>query len=171
MHTGTVAIYRMHTGIGRMHTGIHTTWTTVCVRWFMKSPYAYGNNQNHCTHTGIHNLSIPVCIRVSRQSPYAYGDFIKHRMHTEIQDILTPVCVRGFYVSPYAYGVCSVTNRMHNEFVPIWENKTGIPICEISHMGIAVRIWGSPYAYGRGSLKIRIWSLTVRITNLCAYGD
>ena len=37
-------------------------------------------------------------------------------------------------------GDCSVTNRMHNEFVRIWEHKILIPVCEILHMGITVRV-------------------------------
>jgi hypothetical protein len=66
---------------------------------------------------------------------------------------LIPVCIRGFAQSPYAYGDFSVTNRVLTGNVSIRENKSCIPICEISHTGIAVCIWGSPYVNRRGLLK------------------
>ena len=104
---------------------------------------------------------IPVCIQGSWWSPYAYGD----RM------TLIPVCIWGFGRCLYAYGDISVTNRMHNEIVSTWEIKSCIPIWKIMHMGISIRIWGSPYAYGRGLLKYSHMGITVRITKLCAYWE
>jgi hypothetical protein len=81
-----------------MHTGMR------------KSPYAYGDL-----------YVIPVCIRGLHINPrmhtgicaslYAYGDRMdtNPRMHT------------GILASLYAYGDFSVTPRMHNEVVRIWE--------------------------------------------------
>jgi hypothetical protein len=69
---------------------------------------------------------------------------------------LIPVCIRGFVRCLYAYGDISVTNRMHNEIVSIWEIKYCIPICKIMHRRIAVRIWGSPYAYGHRQLGLSL---------------
>ncbi len=102
-------------------------------------------------------LVIPICIQ---RSPYAYRDChiqdpcmhtgikINPRMHTGI-----PVCIRGSRRSPYAYGDNSDTDRMHMGSISIWDITNWIPICTIFHMGIAVHIWGSPYAYRQGSLK------------------
>jgi hypothetical protein len=86
---------------------------------------------------------IPVCIQGSQRSSFAYVDHMA----------LIFVCIRGFAQSPYAYGDFSVTNRMHTRNISILEIKTCIPMCVILHTGIAVCIWGSPYANGRGSLK------------------
>jgi len=78
----------------------------------------------------------------------------------------------GICASLYAYGDFSVTLRMHNEVVRIREIKfCTIPICVILHMGIAVCIWGSPYANGRGLLKSWHMGIPLRIMKLCAYGD
>ena len=60
---------------------------------------------------------------------------------------------------------------MHTGFVRIWEIRDLIPICESMHMGIAVCIRGSPYAYGQGLLRVRIRGVPVRIMKSCAYGD
>ncbi len=81
------------------------------------------------------------------------------------------VRVWGFYRSRYAYWDISVTNRMHNVFVRIWEIRDLTPICKSMHMGIAVRIWGTPYAYRQGLLRICIWGVPVRIMKLCPYWD
>ena len=115
-----------------------------------RSPYASGIIKDPGMSTGIPwhiipaciwgSRSIPVCIRGSRRSPFAYGDHMA----------LIPICIRGFAQSPYAYGDFSVTNRMHTGNISIWEIKSCIPICVISHTGIAVYTWGSPYANGRG---------------------
>ena len=100
---------------------------TVCIRGSYRSLYAYRDRRTPIT-VCIREFSwIPVCIRGSRWSQYAYGD----RM------TLIPVCIRGFVRCLYAYGDISVTNRMHNEIVSIWEIKSCIPICKIMHMGIA----------------------------------
>ena len=106
-------------------------------------------------------LTSPVRIWGYWRSPYAYGDSMT----------LIPVCIWGFVRCLYAYGDISVTNRMHNEIVSIWEIKSCIPICKIMHMGIAVRIWESPYAYGQGSLNYSHMGIPVRITKLCAYWE
>jgi hypothetical protein len=114
---------------------------TTCTRHIqnMKSLYADGD-QDH--------------------SPYAYGDWFwslyaygirgSHvdrrdpRMHMGIAWHVIPVCIRGFVRSPCSYGDISVTNRMHNMGnISIWEIKSCIPICVISHTGIAVCISGS----------------------------
>ena len=116
-----------------------------------QSPYAYGDQMN----PNMHNMygdcshaipvcirgfkSIPVCIWRSQRSPYAYGEM-------GIAWHVIPVCIRGFVRSQYAYGDISVTNCMHTGNISIWEIKSCIPICVISHTGIAVCIWGSPYA-------------------------
>ena len=92
---------------------------------------------------------------------YAYGVWMdtNSRMHT------------GICASLYAYGDFSVTPRMHNEVVRIREIKSCITVCVSSHTGIAVCIWGSPYAYGQGSLKNSHMGIPLRIMKLCAYGD
>ncbi len=73
--------------------------------------------------------------------------------------------------SLYAYGDFSVTHIMHTGNISIWEIRSCIPICVILHTGIAVCIWGSPYANGHGSLKKLHMGIPVRIMKLCAYGD
>ena len=110
-------------------------------------------------------------ISICAQFHYAYGDsplckffWIPARTHTGR-------CIRGFVFSPYAYGDISVTNHMHTGNISIWEIKSCIPICVISHTGIAVCIWGSPYVNVRGSLKTLHMGIPVRIMKLCAYGD
>ncbi len=100
-------------------------------------------------HTGISMITI--CIPGSHDT--------NPSMHTGICEM--PVCIQFFLV----------TNRMHNEIVSIWEIKSCIPICKIMHMGIAVRIWGSPYAYGQGSLTYLHTGILARITKLCAYWE
>ncbi len=132
------------------YTGIK--WIPICIRGLhvMRSPYAYGD---------------------LNQSQNAYGDHRDPRMHTGIAWHVIPVCIRGFVRSQYAYGDISVTNCMHTGNISIWEIKSCIPICIISHTEIAVCIWGSPYANVRGSLKSSHMGIPVRIMKLCAYGD
>jgi hypothetical protein len=100
-----------------------------------------------------------VCIWGSWWSQYAYG----YRM------TLITFCIQGFVRCLYAYRDISVTNHMHNEIVSTWEIKSCIPICKIMHTGIAVHIWGSPYAYGQGTLKYSHAGIPNCITKLCAY--
>jgi hypothetical protein len=134
------------------------------------TPYAYGDqDQNPYAYRDqdvipvcIRGLIlIPVCIRGFARSPYAYGDRMdtNPHMHTGIRAFL------------YVYGDFSVTNRMHPGNISIQEIKSCIPICVISHTGIAVCIWGSPYANGRGSLIELHMGISLRIMKLCAYGD
>jgi len=115
----------------------------VCIWGYQRSPYAYldymthnphmhmGIKINPHIHTGI--TEIPICIWVSHDT--------NPRMHTGICPM--PVCIRGF----------SVTNRMYRGNISMWEVKSCIPLCVISHTGIAVCTWGSQYANGWGSLK------------------
>jgi len=77
----------------------------------------------------------------------------------------------GIYATLYAYGDFSVTRRVHTGNVPIWEIKSCIPICVISHTGIAVCTWGSLYANGWGPLKSSHMGIPLCIMKLCAYGD
>ncbi len=145
----------------------------VCIWGSRRSPYAYGDRMtcNPHMHTGIkinppfayrdHMALIPVYIQGSRRSPFAYGDHMA----------LIPVYIRGFAQSLYAYRNFSVTNRMHRGNISIREIKSCIPICVISHTGIAVCILGSPYANGQGSLKKLHMGIPLRIMKLCAYED
>jgi hypothetical protein len=77
----------------------------------------------------------------------------------------------GICLSLYAYRDFSVTHRMHTGNVSIWDIRFSIPICVILHTGIAVCIWGSPYANGQGSLKYLHTGIPLCIMKLCAYGD
>jgi hypothetical protein len=52
---------------------------------------------------------------------------------------------------------------MHTGNVSIWDIRSSIPICVISHTGITIYIWGSPYAYGQGSLKYSHMGIPLRI--------
>jgi hypothetical protein len=144
----------------------------------MKSPYAYGDQDqslyayrdqvNPRMHTGIAYHAIPVCIQGSKsipvciwRSPYAYGDRMTRNPCMRI---------RGFMRSPYAYGDISVTNRLHTGNISIWEIKSCFPICVISHTGIAVCIWGSPYV--QGLLKSSHMEIAgIRMMKLCTYRD
>ena len=154
---------RMHTGM-KINLGMHTGIAQI--------PIAYGDRMKipvckwgarHVILICIRGLIlIPVCKWVSRRSPYAYGNHMdtNPRMHT------------GICASLYAYGDFSVTNRMHTGNIFTWEIKSCIPICVIvSNIGIAVCMWGSPYANGRGLLKSSHMVIPLRIMKLCAYGD
>ena len=137
-----------------------------------QSPYADGDQVNPHMHMGIACHAIPVCMyRDQNQSPYAYGDHRDPHMHTGITWHIIPVCIRGFVRSPYAYGDVSVANHMHTGNISIWEIKSCIPIFVISHTGIAVCIWGSPYANVWGLLKSSHMGIPVCIMKLCTYGD
>ena len=74
----------------------------------------------------------------------------------------------GICTSLYAYRDFSVTHRMHAGNVSIWDIRSSIPICIISHTGIAVCIWGSPYANEQGSLKYSHMGIPLHIMKLCA---
>ena len=115
----------------------------------------------HITHNEVEHIWGLTCIQ-GHANP---------RVHTGISWTLIPVCIRGFAQSPYAYGDISVTNRMHMGNMSIWEIRSCIPICVISQTGIAVCIWGSPYANGRGWLKSSHMGIPVCIMKLCACGD
>ena len=140
-----------------MHTGIMCHAIPVCIWGSRSIPVCIWGYQRSRMHTGItwhiipvcirQSRSIPVCIQGSRRSPFAYGYHMT----------LIPVCIQGFARCPYAYGDISVTNRMYRGNISIWEIKSCIPSCVISHTGIAVCTWGSQYASGWGSLKVRIW--------------
>jgi hypothetical protein len=145
----------MHMGIKinpRMHTG--TAKIPLCIR---------GSRCNPRMHMGIACHVIPVCIWGSRCIPHMHtGIDLDPRMHTGICAIpyaygdrmdTNPRMHKGICASLYAYGDFSVTNRMHTGNIFIREIKSCIPICVILHTGIAVCIWGSPYAKGRGLLK------------------
>jgi len=83
----------------RMHTGILCHVIPVCIRGFICNPRMHtGIDLDPCMHTGF------------SRSLNAYGDWLdtNPRMHT------------GFFASLYA-GDFSVTPRMHNEVVRIWE--------------------------------------------------
>ena len=134
-------------------------------------PYAYRDRWYPFMHTGIRchaipgciwgSRSIPVCIWGYQRSPYAYRDYMTHnprmhmgikinpRMHTGITEI--PICIRVSHDTnprPYAYGDISVTNHMYRGNISIWEIKSCIPSCIISHTGIAICTWGLQYANG-----------------------
>ena len=144
--------------------------------FFSYSPYAYGDSPYAygglvCAQLArgawvTHLLGKKIaCVRIRgfilHELPYAYGDWCNPRMHTVT--IKITVRIRGFttYQSLYAYGYHGST-RMHTV---------------ISTNTVCIRrdkIYSSPYAYGdfmyprmhTGTVQ----SLTVCITNLCAYG-
>jgi len=146
---------------------------------YSESHYVYGD---HRTHTGIEYMIyrmrtvivvIPVCIRelsqltvcirgfILHELPYAYGDCCNPHMHTVT--IKITVRIRGFttYQSPYAYGYHG-SPRMHTV---------------IATNTVCIRrdkIYSPPYAYGDflypRTRTGTVQSLTVCITNLCAYG-
>ena len=165
----------MHTGITQHAVPVCIRGSRsilVCIRGSHKSLYAYGDRMKipvckwgarHVIPICIRGLIlIPVCKWVSRRSPYAYGDCMDTNPHMH-----TGICA-----SLYAYGDFSVTNRMHTGNIFTWEIKSCIPICVIvSNIGIAVCMWGSPYANGRGLLKSSHMVIPLRIMKLCAYGD
>jgi len=161
-----------HMGTPRMRTGI-SFW---CVSDLSSSHvlnqnfYMRHNNESICIR-GLHVMRSPYAYGDLNQSQYAYGDHRDPRMHTGMAWHVIPVCIWGFVRSQYAYGDISVTNCMHTGNISMWEIKSCIPICIISHMEIAVCIWGSPCANVRGSLKSLHMGIPVRIMKLCAYGD
>ncbi len=110
---------------------------------------------------------ILVCIwgLPKKGSLYAYGDLCNARMHT---GIIQPLNICIWEIFPYGKSsfVSSYTNFPIQGLPYAYEDP---PVC--IRAGIAVCIWGSPYAFGRGLLRSLHMGIPVCILKLCAYED
>ena len=100
--------------------------------------------------TGTVEKSRTRIVLIGNESPYAYGDSSEPDTHTGIDQSLT-VCI----MYSCAYGKFGIRSPYVNNM----------------HMGMAVCIWGTPYAYGQGPLGIRIRGVPVRIMKSFPYGE